>query len=95
MTTYRFEWDPRKASANLRKHRVSFEEAATVFEDRGHMRRYDLAHSGVEDREIVVGFSSRLRVLTVVVYEREAQCIRVISARWATQAEAEAYFAEA
>jgi len=90
----RFEWDPRKAAKNRRKHGVSFEEAATVFNDLRRLREYDLMHAGEEDREIVIGFSERMRLLMVVIYEQEENVIRIISARRATREEGLRYFAE-
>jgi len=91
----RFEWNPRKAASNFRKHRVSFEEAATVFNDPRRLQTYDLEHSADEDREIVVGFSFRMRLLMVVIYEQDDNVIRIISARRATRAEGLRYFSEA
>ena len=87
-----FEWDRRKAALNVRKHGVTFEEAATVFSG-PMLREYDLEH-GPEEREIVIGFSYRMRMLFVVVYEYEQNTIRLISARRATPAEGRRYFAE-
>jgi uncharacterized DUF497 family protein len=89
-----FEWDSAKAAGNVRKHRVSFEEAASVFSDPRRLREYDLEHAGTEDREIVIGFSAKLRLLMVVVYEREEGYIRIISARRATRQEGLRYFRE-
>ena len=89
----RFEWSLKKAAINLRKHRVSFDEAATVFEGR-HQRVYDIEHSGTEDREIALGFSVRLRLLVVVIYEQEDETIRIISARRANRAEGLRFFKE-
>jgi uncharacterized protein len=87
-----FEWNPLKDRLNQRKHGVSFREAATVF-DGPVLREYDLEH-GPEDREIVIGYSYKERLLFVVIYEYEQDTIRIISARRATQAEALRYFAE-
>ena len=92
MTELRFEWDRRKAELNIRKHRVTFEEASTVFSG-PVLREYDLVH-GSEDRETVIGFSFRMRMLFVVIYEYEEHTIRIISARQATRTEGERYFAE-
>lgn len=92
MNELQFEWDAEKARRNLRKHRVSFEEASTVFEN-PVVREYDLEH-GYEAREMVVGFSHRFRLLFVVIYEYEARTIRIISARRATGEEGLRYFAE-
>jgi uncharacterized DUF497 family protein len=88
----RFEWDRRKAELNVRKHGVTFEEAATVFNG-PVLREYDLVH-GPEEREIVIGFSYRARLLFVVIYEYEEDTIRIISARRASRVEGQRYFAE-
>ena len=53
----RFDWDPNKAAVNLQKHGVSFEEAATVFDDIDALRIYDPDHSETEDRFILLGMS--------------------------------------
>jgi uncharacterized DUF497 family protein len=95
LSPYRFEWHKEKAASNYRKHGVTFEEAATVFEDERRLQVYDLEHSTPdEDREIVIGFSHRMRLLMVVVYERSENIVRIISARRATKAEGGRYFIE-
>ena len=91
----RFTWDPTKAASNLRKHGVSFEEAVTVFDDPRRLETYDLEHSLHEDRVDVIGFSHRMRLLMVVMYEQDHEIIRIISARRATRAEGLRYFSEA
>jgi uncharacterized DUF497 family protein len=75
----RFTWDPRKAKANLRKHGVSFEEAATVFDDPRAKLRFDQDHSDEEDRFIQLGRSVRDRLLLVCHCCRGGK-IRIISA---------------
>jgi uncharacterized DUF497 family protein len=76
-----FEWDPHKAATNRRKHRVSFEEAATAFADRLSVTVPDPDHSGArESRYILVGQSERGRLLAVSHAER-GTTIRIISAR--------------
>ena len=60
-----YEWDPAKARANAKKHRVSFEEAASVFLDRSALTFWDPDHSEEEDREITIGRSAQQRVLFV------------------------------
>ena len=85
-----FEWDPKKAAKNLRNHRVSFNEAATVFGDPLGTTIVDPNHSLVEDRYITVGMSSRRRLVMVAHTER-GERVRIISARELTQAEREAY----
>jgi hypothetical protein len=86
----RFEWDDRKAAANLLKHKVSFLEAATVFEDPYVLVEPDPAHSAGESRELAIGFSMKKRVLLVVYVEPEEH-IRLISARRATPEERRKY----
>ena len=60
-----FEWDPNKAESNLRKHGVSFQEAATIFGDDLSITVYDPDHSRDEDRYITIGWSNRRRLLIV------------------------------
>lgn len=74
----RFEWDPRKAAANLRTHRVRFAEAVTVLEDDFALTRED--PDGGEDRFATLGLSSLGNLLVVVYTYREPDIIRVISA---------------
>lgn len=81
-----FEWDPLKAAENLRKHRVSFEEAATIFFDPFALTIPDPDHSSSEDRFVTIGQSIKLRVLVVIHTDRK-QRIRLISARKATARE--------
>ena len=93
---YSFEWDPPKAAANLRKHGISFELAATVFLDPGALSLYDRAHSEAgEDRWITLGMDAPGRLLVVCHTWREADegaaSCRIISARKATKTEARQY----
>ena len=84
----RFEWDPRKAAANLYKHKVSFTEAESAFYDDSAIVRDDPDHSEQEDRFLLLGMSAALRVLVVVHCVREGgSVIRLISARKATPSE--------
>jgi uncharacterized DUF497 family protein len=85
-----FEWDDDKAELNQRKHRVTFEEAQSVFDDRNSIARFDPVHSKLEDRWAVVGVSNKLRVL-VVSYTRRGETIRLITARKADRREQQAY----
>ena len=85
-----FEWDSRKAKANLRRHGVSFEEAQTVFTDPLSVTLLDPDHSEDEDRFVDIGMSDNRRVL-VVVYTEHDQRIRLISARKATLVECKQY----
>ena len=75
-----FEWDPVKARQNRRKHRVSFQEAATVFGDPLAITYPDPDHSIAEQRFITVGMSSTGRVL-MVAHADPSESIRIISAR--------------
>lgn len=87
-----FEWDPRKARGNLKKHGVSFEEAQSVFYDEQALYQGDDEHSNEEDRFVLLGLSSVLRLLVVVHCFRGADdVIRIISARRATPSEAGQY----
>jgi len=85
-----FEWDPDKARKNIGKHRVAFEEAATVFQGTLSITIYDPDHSEDEDRLITVGLSSRGRLL-IVSHTDRGKRIRIINARELTRAEREAY----
>ena len=85
-----FEWDPAKASTNLRKHRVSFHEAATVFGDGLAVTWDDPDHSESEKRFVTMGMSNARRLLVVAHAERGGN-IRIISARKATRREQEDY----
>ncbi len=85
-----FEWDPGKARKNRRKHRVSFEEAATVFGDPLALTFPDPDHSETEHRFITVGISSAKRILMVAHTER-GETLRIISARKVTQHERKHY----
>ena len=85
-----FEWDPKKSKANVRKHGVSFEEAATVFFDDLSLTGDDPDHSLDEERFVVFGLSSVGRLL-VVAYTERGKRIRIISARMMTGAERKLY----
>ena len=92
MSTLRFEWDDRKAAANAKKHGVSFDEARTVFFDERARLIDDPDHSEVEERFILLGLSSSLRLLLVChCYRSAGNIIRIISARKATARESKAY----
>jgi len=84
----RFVWDTRKATANLKKHRVSFEEASTAFDDELAAYYPDSLH---DDRFILIGYSRRQRLLYVVYAEVTPDAIRIISARKATRHEKARY----
>ena len=90
-----FSWDARKALSNLKKHGVSFEEAATVFVDPDALDWDDPEHSWSEDRSKRLGISLAGRIL-IVVYTHQRlrhgqEAIRIISARQATRKERKAY----
>lgn len=85
-----YEWDAEKARGNLRKHGISFEEAATVFLDPLALTFPDPALSSGEEREITIGRSSRHQVVFVSHCQR-ANRVRIISARKATRGERKQY----
>ena len=92
MSDLRFVWDSRKASANEKKHGVSFEEAESVFLDEQALLIGDPEHSEDEDRFVLLGLGVRLRILVVCHYYRESDSeIRLISARKADRAERKEY----
>jgi len=87
-----FAWDSRKAALNRKRHGVSFEEAQTVFFDDSARVISDPEHSATEDRFVILGISSRLRVLVVChCYREDDNIIRIISARKATTKESAFY----
>ncbi|MBN2130049.1 MAG: BrnT family toxin [Sedimentisphaerales bacterium] len=92
MDVFSFSWDQKKAQQNVRKHKVSFEEAVSVFFDENATEFFDADHSGDEDRFLMLGLSFRLRllVLSYTVHDKTRQ-IRLISARKATKNESKAY----
>ena len=89
-----FRWDPKKASANKKKHGVSFDEAATIFSNVPLQVFHDPDHSDdEEDRYIAVGYSEHQRILLVVHCENsDGSIVRIISARRATATERRAAF---
>ena len=89
MADLHFEWDPAKASVNLRKHGISFDEAETAFSDEHALVLPDPDHSSTdEERIVLIGLSAALRVLVVVHCERDGgTVVRLISARRATRSE--------
>ncbi len=87
-----FVWDARKNQSNKRKHRISFEEAQTVFLDENAIRYFDPEHSDDEDRFILLGLSYQLRILVVChCYRANESTIRIISARKADAHEQKDY----
>ncbi len=86
----KFEWDPDKSEANLKKHGISFHEASTVFGDPLALTFGDPDHSVGEQRFLTFGLS-RLRQLLVVVHTERRKTTRIISARRATRQERKIY----
>jgi uncharacterized protein len=87
----RFEWDDDKAKANVKKHKVSFDEASSVFADPLAKIFDDDEHSTEEIREIIVGHSITERLLLVSFTERGRDVVRIISSRVATRNERKAH----
>jgi len=86
----KFDWDPRKARRNLRKHGIDFDEASTVFADTLSLTIPDPDPSEDEERWVTMGLSNRQRLL-VVVHTEEEETIRIISARTADRLERRKY----
>ena len=87
-----FTWDDKKAANNLLKHKISFEEAQTVFDDENARLILDPDHSEDEERFILLGMSLRFKILTVVhCYRDNEENIRIISARMSTKIEQKQY----
>ena len=92
MKPLRFTWDKSKSKTNQKKHDISFEEAQTVFFDENAIAFFDPDHSGSEDRFLILGLSSSLRILVVShCYRKRESLIRIISARKATKKEQRVY----
>lgn len=85
-----FEWDPKKARKNIDLHGISFDEASTAFRDILSLTIHDPLHSNEEDRFILIGNSTKNRLLVVAHTERGNK-IRIISARKATKKERRQY----
>ncbi|MBI4357318.1 MAG: BrnT family toxin [Gammaproteobacteria bacterium] len=93
MDKLQFEWDDKKEKANIKKHTVSFGEAYTAFYDENGIQFFDPDHSMDEDRFILLGMSSKLRVLVVCHCFRESETVvRIFSARKATRDEEHEYW---
>jgi len=88
-----FEWDPKKADHNLKKHSIDFTEASTVFADPLSITYTDPDHSLYEDRYIIIGLSAHSRLLIVAHTDRE-EVTRIISARKVTSRERKLYESE-
>lgn len=92
MEEIKFEWDDNKNDLNISKHKITFEEAKTVFYDEEALIINDPEHSEEEERFIILGFSNKANLLIVCHCYREADMvIRIISARKATNNEAKYY----
>ena len=92
MTKLKFIWDSAKAEHNFKKHKISFEEARSVFYDDKALEFYDSEHSEEESRFLLLGFSDQFRLLLVVhCYREDESTIRIISARKATKDESKHY----
>lgn len=92
MDALHFEWDETKAKVNLKKHGVNFEDAKSVFLDDNAKLIPDPDCSSEEERFVLLGYSSSLKVLVVChCYRAEGRVIRIISARKATRKEMQIY----
>ncbi len=95
MKNYNFEWDQIKARSNMNKHKISFGEAATVFQDPMALSIFDNEHSEKEDRWITIGLSATGRVILVCHTFKEEDnnnvAIRIFSTRKATKQEIKEY----
>jgi uncharacterized DUF497 family protein len=92
MNSLKFEWDTRKATANLKKHGISFDESKSAFFDEQAKLIDDPDHSEDEDRFILLGLSHSLRIVVVChCYRGDDDVIRIISARKATTRELKEY----
>lgn len=93
MEYIKFEWDENKNIINQKKHKISFDEAKTVFYDEEALVIDDPEHSEKEDRFIILGLSNKLNLLVVCHCYRETDTvIRIISARKATTTETKQYY---
>ena len=92
MTELRFEWDSTKSASNAKKHGIGFDEAKSIFADERAKLIADPEHSDDEDRFILLGLSTKLRLLVVChCYRGKNNIIRIISARKATTVESKDY----
>jgi len=92
---YNFEWDPIKAKKNLSKHKISFEDAASIFKDKNSISVFDDSHSEDEERWATIGLDATTRTLVVIhtyiSLDKDTYNIRMISARKATKNETKFY----
>ena len=93
---YIFEWDYNKAKSNIKKHKISFEDATNVFKDKNMISIFDEKHSQDEERWITIGLDNNTRTLVVihtfVTIDEKSIKIRIISARRATKKEEKIYW---
>lgn len=93
MVKISFEWDNHKNKTNQSSHGISFEEASTVFYDENARLISDIIHSNVEQRFLILGYSSKARLLIVChCYRENDEKIRIISARKANKSESKQYY---
>jgi len=95
MKKVRFEWDRKKDIENFRNHGIAFDEAKTVFNDENAIEFYDQDHSLREDRYLMIGLSSKLRILLVsytVSEGKDEDVIRIITSRKPSRNEQKIYF---
>ena len=95
MKKVRFEWDRKKDITNFRNHGIAYNEAKTVFYDENAIEFYDQDHSLREDRYLMIGLSSKLRILLVsytVSEGKDEDVIRIITSRKPTRKEQKIYF---
>lgn len=93
MENIRFEWDENKNQINQIKHKISFEEAQTVFGDEEALVINDPDHSEEEERFIILGYSNKANLLIVChCYRKSDTVVRIISARKASKAEERQYY---
>ena len=92
---YNFEWDPTKAKKNLSKHKISFEDASSIFKDKNSISVFDERRSEDEERWATIGLDTKTRTLVVIhtyiSFDKDTCNIRMISARKATKNEIKYY----
>ena len=95
---YNFDWDRKKAITNIKKHKISFENASSIFRDNNAISISDEEHSEIEDRWITLGIDEVTRILfvvhTYISVDNDNVNIRIISARKATKKEKQIYLGE-
>lgn len=95
MREFKFEWDESKNKKNIKKHKISFEEAQSAFHDEYAIQFYDPDHSEDEDRFLLLGTSFKLNTLVVChCFRKEEMIVRIISARKADKEETQVYWSK-